>query len=58
MNKGIKYKGEKLRCIKFLLGGIGTGNISLSGVGALTDWEIKYLIDLVKVKIYMEILLH
>ena len=38
--KGIKYKGNKLRQIKFLLGGIGAGNVSLEGKGSLTDWEI------------------
>ncbi|MCD6408581.1 hypothetical protein J7L87_05990, partial [bacterium] len=37
---GIKYSGENLRQIKFLLGGIGAGNISLEGRGSLTDWEI------------------
>ena len=35
-----KYKGENLKQIKFLLGGIGTGNVSLEGRGTLTDWEI------------------
>lgn len=38
--KIISYKGENLRQIKFLLGGIGTGSISLEGRGSLTDWEI------------------
>lgn len=36
----LKYWGENLRQIKFLLGGIGAGNISLEGRGSLTDWEI------------------
>jgi len=36
----LKYWGENLKQIKFLLGGIGTGNISLEGRGSLTDWEI------------------
>ena len=35
-----KYKGENLKQVKFLLGGIGTGSISLEGRGSLTDWEI------------------
>ena len=38
--RGIKYSGENLRQIKFLLGGIGAGNISLKERGSLTDWEI------------------
>ncbi|MCM8786040.1 MAG: non-lysosomal glucosylceramidase, partial [Candidatus Omnitrophica bacterium] len=38
--KGIKYSGDKLKQIKFLLGGIGAGNISIEGRGCLTDWEI------------------
>jgi non-lysosomal glucosylceramidase len=38
--KLITYKGENLKMIKFLLGGIGTGSISLEGRGSLTDWEI------------------
>ncbi|MGC8977412.1 MAG: GH116 family glycosyl-hydrolase [Candidatus Ratteibacteria bacterium] len=38
--KGIEYEGNKLKQIKFLLGGIGAGNISLEGKGSLTDWEI------------------
>ncbi len=38
--KGIKYSGNKIKQIKFLLGGIGAGNISIEGRGALTDWEI------------------
>ena len=34
------YEGECLRRVKMPLGGIGTGTISLSGTGALVDWEI------------------
>ncbi len=34
------YTGESLRRIAFPLGGIGTGSLSLSGWGALVDWEI------------------
>jgi uncharacterized protein (DUF608 family) len=34
------YQGESLRHIAFPIGGIGTGSISLSGQGALVDWEI------------------
>jgi len=36
----IKYYGENLKQIKFLLGGIGTGNVSVEGTGSITDWEI------------------
>ena len=35
------YAGEHLRRIKMPLGGIGTGTVSLSGNGALVDWEIR-----------------
>jgi len=35
------YVGDGLRRVKLPLGGIGTGTISLSGRGALVDWEIK-----------------
>jgi uncharacterized protein (DUF608 family) len=38
--KPISYKGENLRAIKFLLGGLGTGSVSLEGRGSLSDWEI------------------
>ncbi|HOK57118.1 MAG TPA: GH116 family glycosyl-hydrolase [bacterium] len=38
--KGIKYEGNKIKQIKFLLGGIGAGNVSVEGKGSLTDWEI------------------
>jgi non-lysosomal glucosylceramidase len=34
------YEGEQLNEIAFPLGGIGTGCVSLSGRGALVDWEI------------------
>ena len=34
------YEGEQLREIAFPLGGIGAGCVSLSGRGALVDWEI------------------
>ena len=34
------YTGRQLSQIAFPLGGIGTGSISLSGTGALVDWEI------------------
>jgi len=34
------YSGKKLNEIRFPLGGIGTGSISIAGNGALTDWEI------------------
>jgi len=34
------YQAERLREIAFPLGGIGTGCVSLSGRGALVDWEI------------------
>ncbi len=34
------YAGEALRQVAFPIGGIGTGSISLSGRGALVDWEI------------------
>ena len=34
------YTGAQLREIAFPLGGIGTGCVSLSGRGALVDWEI------------------
>lgn len=37
---GRHFRGEALREIAFPLGGIGTGTISLSGLGGLRDWEI------------------
>lgn len=36
-----KYSGEQLSQIAFPLGGIGTGCISVSGTGALVEWQIK-----------------
>ena len=35
------YEGEFLRRVKMPIGGIGTGTVSLSGRGALVDWEIR-----------------
>ena len=40
MEVGIEYPGERRRHVAMPLGGIGTGNVSLSGTGALTQWEI------------------
>lgn len=37
----MKYSGNKLNCISFPLGGIGTGSIGLAGNGRLIDWEIR-----------------
>jgi len=37
---GRRFSGEALREIAFPLGGIGTGTISLGGLGQLRDWEI------------------
>jgi hypothetical protein len=37
---GRRFTGEALREIAFPLGGIGTGTVSLTGFGALRDWEI------------------
>ena len=34
------YEGKKTKEIRFPLGGIGTGSISLDGSGRLVDWEI------------------
>lgn len=34
------YKGEYLKRIAMPVGGIGTGTISLTGNGAIQDWEI------------------
>ncbi len=34
------YAGESLKQVRFPLGGIGAGCISLAGRGALVDWEI------------------
>ncbi len=38
---GQDVQGEALREIAFPLGGIGTGTISLTGVGGLAEWQIK-----------------
>jgi non-lysosomal glucosylceramidase len=35
------YTGERLRYVSFPLGGIGTGSVSLTGSGRLTDWSIR-----------------
>ena len=35
------YEGEFLSRIKMPIGGIGTGTVSLSGRGALVDWEMR-----------------
>ena len=40
ISDGLVYEGEQLREIAFPLGGLGTGCVSLSGTGALVDWEI------------------
>ncbi len=37
---GRRFTGAALREIAFPLGGIGTGTVSLTGSGALRDWEI------------------
>jgi uncharacterized protein (DUF608 family) len=37
---GRRFRDESLREIAFPLGGIGTGTVSLSGLGGLRDWEI------------------
>jgi len=34
------FAGRSLSQIAFPIGGIGTGNVALSGTGALVDWEI------------------
>lgn len=33
------YEKERLREVRFPLGGLGAGNVSLAGNGALVDWE-------------------
>jgi len=35
------YRGAALRRVKLPLGGLGTGTVSLSGRGALVDWELQ-----------------
>jgi uncharacterized protein (DUF608 family) len=37
---GFEYRGPRTREIRFPLGGLGTGCISLAGNGRLVDWEI------------------
>ena len=37
---GRTFTGEHLREIAFPLGGLGTGTVSLGGLGNLRDWEI------------------
>ncbi len=34
------YQGDNLNLVAFLMGGIGSGSISLAGTGKLVDWEI------------------
>ena len=36
----MKYTGENLKEINFVLGGIGSGSVGLTGNGRLVDWEI------------------
>jgi uncharacterized protein (DUF608 family) len=38
--EGIQYAGENRRCVAMPLGGIGTGNIALSGTGLLKQWQL------------------
>ncbi len=38
--KTIRYRGRRTREIRFPLGGIGSGCISLDGTGHLVDWEL------------------
>lgn len=38
--RGFRYRGRRTREIRFPLGGIGTGCVSLDGTGHLVDWEI------------------
>ena len=35
------YSGERRRYVAFPLGGIGSGSLSLTGAGRLTDWSIR-----------------
>ena len=37
---GIRYAGENRRCVAMPLGGIGTGNVALSGTGLLKQWQL------------------
>ena len=36
----MRYTGRQLQEIRFPLGGIGTGSVSIAGNGSLLDWEI------------------
>ncbi|NLT72639.1 MAG: hypothetical protein GXX94_00385 [Chloroflexi bacterium] len=38
--EALTYRGDRLSRIAFPLGGVGAGCVSLSGRGALVDWEI------------------
>ena len=38
--EGIWYAGENRRCVAMPLGGIGTGNVALSGTGLLKQWQL------------------
>ncbi len=40
LGKQRTFTGDALKMISFPLGGIGAGNVSLSGFGGLIDWEI------------------
>lgn len=40
MDEGTWYDGESRRCVAMPLGGIGTGNVALSGTGALKQWQL------------------
>lgn len=35
-----RYEEDQRRCVAMPLGGIGTGNVSITGTGALRQWEI------------------
>ena len=35
------YEGDRLKYIRFPLGGIGAGGFSISGTGRLVDWSIR-----------------
>jgi non-lysosomal glucosylceramidase len=36
----MRYAGENRRCVAMPLGGIGTGNVALSGTGQLKQWQL------------------
>jgi non-lysosomal glucosylceramidase len=40
MDTGTWYDGETRRCVAMPLGGIGTGNVALSGTGMLKQWQL------------------